>query len=127
MKRITSHHDGHGRMEQLAVIATDEPATEPPGNSSHHRYSFRCGDENGPEVGYIQFQRGPFGADGSTPGTLSNAVLAVMIDHLQGFQAGPLASRETALALTKLQEAAFWLRERADDRARRGILGTMAR
>lgn len=149
MKRITLHHDGHGRMERLLVLATDEPATEPPGNSSHHRYEFfsvptalshsldeEALDEivtNDPvrrqygiePVARVQFQRGPFDAEGSTPGALSAAVLAALIDHHQGFQAGPLASRENALVITKLQEALFWMRERADERARRGVLGTM--
>ncbi len=142
MKRITLHHDGHGRMERLLVVATDEPATEPPGNSSHHRYEFfyrppkesDTGDTSGgPDqdvVGplcFLQFQRGPFDADGSTVGTLGAAVLAALIDHYQGFQAGPLASRENALVITKLQEALFWMRERADERARRGVLGTMGK
>ena len=133
-------------MERLLVLAVDEPATEPPGNASHHRYEFILLSEPaanavapgvgqilslgevraiGKSVGEIQFQRGPFDADGSTPGTLSNAVLAALIDHLQGFQGGPLANRETALAITKLQEALFWLRARADERAARNVLGTM--
>lgn len=132
MRCITTHHDGHGRMENLRVYATDEPATEPPGNSSNHRYEFLVAgideDTGGAAdlpCGYIQFQRGPFDAPGSTPGTLGSAVLSVMIDHLQGFQKGPLANRETAVAITKLQEAQFWLRARADERAARGALGTM--
>lgn len=134
MKKIITHHDGHGRMEDLRVYATDEPATEPPGNSSHHRYEFLVagtdpdtGGQADWPCGYLQFQRGPFGAEGSTPGTLTNAVLAALVDHLQGFQSGPLASRENALVITKLQEAMFWARERADDRARRGVLGSMAK
>lgn len=147
MKRITLHHDGHGRMERLLVLATDEPATEPPGNSSHHRYEFfyrppeivhgeatvdvltRQSVSQPPDipVSVLQLQRGPFDTSGSTPGTLGAAVIAALIDHYQGFQSGPLASRETALAITKLQEALFWLRERADDRARRGVLGSMSK
>lgn len=143
MKRITLHHDGHGRMERLLVIATDEPATEPPGNSSHHKYEFGvvkeplatdadafayyADDSKFFTVGMLQFQRGPFDMEGSTPGTLGAAVLAALIDHCQGFQAGPLATRENALVITKLQEALFWMRERADDRARRGVLGTMGK
>ena len=135
MKRVTLHHDGHGRMERLLVLATDEPATEPPGNSSHHRYEFfyrppamASGSEPPDEsLCFLQFQRGPFDAEGSTRGTLGAAVLAALIDHFQGFQAGPLASRENALVITKLQEALFWMRERADDRARRGVLGTMGK
>jgi hypothetical protein len=132
MKAITSHHDGHGRMERLIVLATDDPATDPPGNSSHHRYEFfqrppALGDSQAPDipVATIQFQRGPFDDPDSTPGTLSNAVLAALIDHLQGFQDGQLKNRHTALAITKLEEAAHWLRARADERAAAGTLGTM--
>lgn len=146
MKRITNHHDGHGRMERLLVLATDEPATQPPGNSSHHQYTmFLCPTAEAADkasigafegsretfdaipVAHIQFQRGPFDAEGSTPGTLGAAVIAALIDHFQGFQTGPLATRENALVITKLQEALFWQRERADERARRGVLGTMAK
>jgi hypothetical protein len=141
VKRITAHHDGHGRMEQIIVLATDEPATEPPGNSSHHRYEFfyrplayqTCAPGEDPvtvqepdvPLGVIQFQRGPFDAPGSTSGVLLNAVLAALVDHLEGFQAGPLKSRETALTITKLEEAMFWNRSRADKRAAAGVLGTM--
>ena len=130
-------------MEKLLVLATDEPATEPPGNSSHHRYEFfsvpqpvdssvsldaiKEGLERGQgvSVGVVQFQRGPFDQPGSTPGTLSTAVIAMMIDHLEGFQKGPLASRETALAITHLEIAMWALRSRADKRAAAGTLGTM--
>jgi hypothetical protein len=126
-------------MERLLVLATDEPATEPPGNSSHHKYEFfvvPAGYEvttaadafmKTTPVAQIQFQRGPFDTEGSTPGTLGAAVVAALIDHCQGFQAGPLATRENGLVITKLQEALFWMRERADDRARRGVLGTMGK
>lgn len=148
MKQIKTHHDGHGRMERLLVLATDEPATEPPGNSSHHRYVFYAlSSEEAeeaktgmtdlawqtyvavapPPVGYIQFQRGPFDAEGSTPGTLGNAVLAALIDHFKGFMGGPLADRYTAIAVTKLEEASWALRARADERASRGVLGSMGK
>lgn len=135
MKRITLHHDGHGRMEQLIVLATDEPATEPPGNSSHHRYEFfyrPAAGEGGTQepdqpICFLQFQRGPFDAPGSTRGVLSAAVIGALIDHHLGFQSGALATRENALVITKLEEALALIRERADDRARRGVLGTMGK
>lgn len=145
MKRVVTHHDGHGRMERLIVLATDEPATEPPGNTSHHRYAFYSVAGNVADsfnvrgedpqavidlyglepVAAIQFQRGPFDTEGSTPGTLSNAVLAALIDHLKGFMVGPLADRYTAIAVTNLEQASWALRARADERASRGVLGSM--
>jgi hypothetical protein len=135
VKRITSHHDGHGRMERLIVLATDEPATEPPGNSSHHRYEFfyrppaNTDGTQPPDmpVGVLQFQRGPFDSPLSTPGTLGNAVLAALIDHLKGFLGGPLADRYTAMAVTDLEKASWALRARADERAARGVLGSMSK
>lgn len=141
MKRIVDHHDGLGRQERLLVLAIDEPAPAP--NSSHHEYAFvqapypitMTTDETltenigqvfeWPQVGKLQFQRGPFGTPGSIPGTLSTAVLAALIDHHRGFQNGPLASRENALAITKMEEALMWLNRRARDRYERGVLGKM--
>lgn len=59
------------------------------------------------------------------PNGLTNEVLlAVLIDRMRGFQSGPYNCRENALALTKLQEALFWLAERAREREQRGVEGT---
>lgn len=52
------------------------------------------------------------------------ALLAVIIDRLQCFQAGPYACRENAIALTKLEEAMMWLQKRTRDRLARGVEGT---
>lgn len=132
-RRITLHHDGHGFMERIRVEA-GEPATEPAGNTSSHRYEFfhegldyTSGGQGDYHVGFLQFQVGPLDKESSTEGLTSAAVIAALIDHHQGFQTGPLASRENALVVTKLQEALFWVRERADERKRRGVLGTMSK
>lgn len=126
MKEITTHHDGHGLNESLSVRATDEIG---PGNS-HHSYGVYVDDPSHNHemtVAEIQFQKGPRNEKGSVSGCTTAAILAILIDHLQGFQQGPYASRETALVITKLQEALFWTRERADERARRNVLGTYAK
>lgn len=52
------------------------------------------------------------------------AVLAVVIDRLRSHQSGPYSCRENACALTKCEEALHWMRQRADNRAARGVLGT---
>jgi len=49
--------------------------------------------------------------------------LAILIDRLRGFQAGPYACRENAIQLTKLEETLMWTKERAHARAKRGVLG----
>ena len=51
-------------------------------------------------------------------------LIAVVIDRLQGFQAGEFSCRENAIAITKLEEALLWLNKRTQDRIRRGVEGT---
>jgi hypothetical protein len=119
---ITDHHDGHGLNEAI-VIRADEPG---PGGASHR---YQLGIAAGPtavDCGFIQFQKGPRNESGSTPGATEAALLAILIDRLRGFQAGPYACRENAIQLTKLEECLHWTKARADARAKRGVLGTMA-
>lgn len=71
----------------------------------------------------MQFQHGPRDEPDSTPGILDSVLLAVIADRMECFSEGPFRTRENALVKTKVQEAMFWLRERADARAKRGVLG----
>lgn len=50
--------------------------------------------------------------------------MAICIDRLRSFQAGPFACRENAIALTKLEESLMWLRRRTVARIKRGVEGT---
>lgn len=134
---VTDHHDGYG-LNELCVIEQDEPG---PGGASHHykflrlltgeegdRFAENFRDEPHPRAfnsGFVQFQSGPRGHRDSTPGIVEAALIAVVIDRLHAFQAGPFACRENALALTKCEEAMHWLKHRADARAKRGVLGTL--
>ncbi|MEM9928522.1 MAG: hypothetical protein AAF840_01760 [Bacteroidota bacterium] len=56
-------------------------------------------------------------------GTLHEHLLAVQIHDLK-FKNGLVPSRETSIAITKLEEALQWLRSRQIDRAKREVLGT---
>lgn len=56
-------------------------------------------------------------------GILHEQLLAMMITDLQ-YKSSLVPSTETALAITKLQEALFWLEERVRGRETRGVLGT---
>lgn len=115
MRRITNHHDGHGLNESIEIVA-DEPDES---GASHH-YTLNMG---GVSVAAIQFQKGPRNQPESTPGITEAALYAVLIDRLQGFQRGAYGCRENALQLTKLEECLHWTKARADERARRGVLG----
>lgn len=116
MRGIDTHHDGHGLNESIRIEA-DEPG---PGGASHH-YELTI---DGEIVAMIQFQEGPRNEPGSTAGVTEAALLAVLIDRLQMFQAGPYSCRENAIQLTKLEETLHWTKARADARAKRGVLGT---
>lgn len=123
LRQIDVHHDGHGLNESIA-IRTDEP--DPSGAAHVYQLSMPTdGAEN--VVGLIQFQRGPRNVEGSTPGITEAALLAVLIDRLRGFQASPYGCRENALQLTHLEECLHWTKARADERAKRGVLGRNAK
>jgi len=75
------------------------------------------------EFGFVQFQNGPVGEYGVN-GCHQEDLLAIVIDRLRSFQAGPFACRENALALTKIEEAMHWLNHRTADRQAKGVEGT---
>lgn len=57
-------------------------------------------------------------------GVLVEQLIAVAIDHLKSINVGELATRETSVAITKLEEAGLWLLKRELDRKRNNTLGT---
>lgn len=73
----------------------------------------------------IKFQKGPRSDENARQGVMNEDLLEIVRDRLKSFQEGPYASRENACALTHIEEALMWLNKRAEDRAERGVLGTM--
>lgn len=71
----------------------------------------------------IRFQNGPINEVGFN-GVSNEALLAIVEDRMLGFQAGPYACRDNAVALTKIQEAMMWLQKRTRERMARGVEGT---
>ncbi len=111
-------------LNDLISIVPDERDPEN-GNASH---AYRCGwtDEHGFEhVTEIFFQQGPIGEQGIN-GLSNEALLAIVIDRLRGFQSGKWPCRENAIALTKVEEAMHWLHARTRARMARGVEGTSA-
>ena len=108
------------------VIATDEPGC---GGASH---CYRIEKNDGEELeniyhplAVITFQEGPRRVETSVSGVVDQDLLEIVRDRLRGFQSGELATRETAIALTHVEEALLWLNKRIEDRIERGVLGTM--
>ena len=127
MRKINTHKVNPVN-DLLEIAVTDEPGA----GGANHRYeitefdvssnaSMHSGDINAKHV--ILFQNGPIPEKGVN-GLTQEVLIAICIDRLQSFQAGPFACRENALALTKLEEAQMWLQKRTRDRMARGVEGT---
>lgn len=86
---------------------------------THYEYvvSFVDGiPENDEEGVRIQFQCGPRRDSTAPKGVSSMDLLEIVRDQLRTFQAGPLACRENACALTHIEEALMWLNRKEEDR-----------
>lgn len=71
----------------------------------------------------ISFQNGPVKEAGYN-GNSHEALLAILLDRLEGFQAGPYKCHDNEVALDHLQSARLWLHKRTMDRLARGVEGT---
>lgn len=100
-----------------------------PGGGYHDYYICLapCDIDNIPEGSIIpiEFQKGPRDSESSRHGVMNEDLLEIVRDRLKSFQEGPYATRENAHALAHIEEALMWLNKRAEDRAERGVLGTM--
>jgi len=124
MRELTGHKV-NGLNEALTIEVLDEPGQ---GNACHiykiHGPRSTDRDQNVfPDPCCIAFQNGPIQETGVN-GISQEALLAIVEDRLLGFQSGPYATRENAVALTKIQEAMMWLQKRTRDRIARGVEGT---
>lgn len=119
MKKITDHKLP-GLNESLEVTAVDAPGY----GNAHHVYQIDLLVENSKlDLLEIKFQNGPINEIGFN-GISNEALLAVVIDRLRGFQGGEFKCRENALALTAFEEGLMWLQKRTRDRMYRGVEGT---
>ncbi len=132
MREITSHRVNPAN-DKIQILVTDEPGA----GGANHRYELSGYDLGRnpsavplagcvPSIGpgqVILFQNGPINEAGVN-GVTQEVLIAICIDRLKSFQAGPFACRENAIALTKLEEAQMWLQKRTRDRMEKGIEGT---
>lgn len=114
-------HEGSG-LNDATVIQADARDE----NGGSHEYLIR--HPAGPQGGDIRehrvsFQNGPISVVGFN-GLTDEALLAVLIDRLDGFDTGPFRCRENSLARTHMQEAMHWLQHRTKERQRRAVEGS---
>lgn len=126
MRTITDHKL-NGLNDALQITVLDEPGQ----GGACHEYVIDLMAEPGatPAITsettrtFINFQNGPI-LEAGINGVSGEALVAVVIDRLRSFQAGPFACRDNAVAITKLEEAMMWLQKRTRDRLSRGVEGT---
>ena len=120
MRELTGHKV-NGCNEGLKIEVLDEPGH----GGACHAYAITPTIGNASGV-RLDFQNGPIKEVGVN-GVTHEALLAILIDRLQGFQSGQYSCRENAIALTKMDEAKMWLQKRTIDRLARGVEGTHAK
>lgn len=131
MRLLTDHIvEGDSANHQLSITVTDTPGQ----GGANHRYevgglSTESNSSRGelPAEGgtVILFQNGPikeFGVNGIT----QEALLAIVMDRLRAFQAGPFSCEANAKALSHCSDALYHLQTRTRERIRRGVEGTHA-
>lgn len=123
MRTLTSHKV-NGLNDVLRIEVLDEPGA---GNACH-LYAINSEEPrsaaNPPAVTLpIRFQNGPI-SEAGVNGISQEALLAIVEDRLKGFQSGPYACRENAIALTHIQDALHWLHHRTRERVARNVEGT---
>ena len=110
-------------LNEVHRDSSDEPG---PGGAFHHYVIFHGLDKDRDETKTdIKFQKGPRNEATSVGGVVEGDLLEIVRDRLACFQKGEYATRENAVALTHIEEALLWMAKRADDRAERGVLGTV--
>ncbi len=115
--------------DTLQIAVTDEPGS----GGGNHRYeitgmnmgtnaSATPADSDAARI-TVLFQNGTIPENGVN-GVTQEVLIAIAIDRLRSFQAGPFACKENACALTHLEEAMHWLQQRTIKRIQRGVEGT---
>jgi hypothetical protein len=131
MRKLIDHVVSGDQAVQLEIEVHDEPGQ---GGANHAYAVYGFHSQGNPSAGPspfgkdetclpILFQNGPikeFGVNGIT----QEALMAVVIDRLRSFQAGPFSCRENAIALTHFEERLMWLQRRTVARIKRGVEGT---
>lgn len=133
--RLLTDHKTTGLNDAITIRASGEPGA----GGANHTYVITAarGQDESLVFPAIEFQNGPISSPADFNGVTNEALLAILIDRMRGFQharnpdgsfdfnsRGKYASRENALALTAMEEALLWLQKRTRDRMARGVEGT---
>lgn len=123
MRTITDHKL-NGLNDALEINVLDEPGQ----GGANHEYAISFGDPedrtgHSQRTTRISFQNGPI-KEAGVNGISGEALLAIVIDRLRSFQAGPFACDDNAEALACIQTGLELLQRRTRQRLARGVEGT---
>ena len=111
-RQILTHVvQGDTLNEQLAIFAKDVPGK---GGANH---VYKIGDLT------LEFQIG--NPKAGVNGISDEALLAIVIDRLKGFENGPFREINTTSARVRCEQALKYLQKRTTERLSRGVLGEM--
>lgn len=116
MRELTAHKV-NGCNEAITIQVMDEPGH----GGACHLYAMTI--PNSSSLWRLAFQNGAI-AEVGTNGITHEALLAILIDRLEGFQSGQYACPENGMALSCLKSAMRELHERTMKRVARGVEGT---
>lgn len=117
MREITDH-EVPGAESNLKIRVLDEPGQ----GGACHEYAIITKEGPISHGCRISFQNGPIKEVGVN-GVTQEALLAVVIDRLRSFQAGPFACSANAMALGHCESGLRNLQERTRERVARGVEG----
>ena len=110
MREITTHKV-HEDDRQPQVMASEDKTI----GGAPDFYELVCGAPALTiRVPFVTLDRG---------GVTNEALLAIVIDRLEGFQSGQFACDENEAALQAIKNALFYLQQRTRDRMERGVEG----
>ena len=119
-RELSDHKTTYMNTHHVVVQACEDPNQKQGHPPSLYRIEV-WGEPLEPHVTELEFHVG----DPTTPnGITTEALLAVVLDRLRVFQAGPLRDRQNALTITKLEEALLWQLHRTREREAKGVAGT---
>lgn len=121
MRELTGHKVNPAN-DVLRVFVHDEPGS----GGANHEYSIGIPSQEPRSTAttvQIRFQNGPI-AEAGVNGLTHEALLSILIDRMEGFQAGPYASTDNQEALDAMRTAQTALQRRTLARMARGVEGT---
>jgi hypothetical protein len=113
---------GAGGAPIIYEVASDEVERSVTGG---FQFSYGGGKKNGDAYfqDFLKFQKGGIREPGDVNGMTNEALLAIVIDRLECFQAGPYPCPQNDLAIRWTKDALKALKNRTEERLRRGVEG----